>query len=453
MRPSNPPPDVCTDVDGDGQYASCRLTTPPVVDCDDMDAERKAGLVEVCNGIDDDCNGVVDDGAGAPACALSCAMPASGCESLTKLVAGDNHACALTEQGRVVCWGSTGALATSPMAVDRTWTYVPGIEGAKDIDAEGSRTCVRKGTQAICWDATLLIPTAFEIGAELPIALTRQALCVRERGTVCWRFDEGPAEPSADSVATSYFEVPDTIAAGASLVCGLNTTNGLECVDTSKDPAEWQSTRTSTADVISVGQRICAIEKNPAGVRCWDANGVPTIPGTADVVEIASGSGIECGRTSAGKAWCWTGPDPVETTMFKQIATGKGFGCGITSAGDVQCWGSLAGNPVAQAEVYQKGPVLHAGGAPLGKCDTAADLKVLWTKPLTANLDTCSDQCGGSTSATCEQQCLVQARSLTADCAACFATYGRCEGDEATCQAALEACAGFDANHYTSRTM
>ncbi len=43
-----------TDADGDGFVAA--------VDCDDDDARRHPGALEVCDGLDNDCNGAVDDG-------------------------------------------------------------------------------------------------------------------------------------------------------------------------------------------------------------------------------------------------------------------------------------------------------------------------------------------------------------------------------------------------------
>ena len=46
-------PSTAIDQDGDGVDAS--------LDCDDTDALRYPGAIEVCDGIDNDCNDVVDD--------------------------------------------------------------------------------------------------------------------------------------------------------------------------------------------------------------------------------------------------------------------------------------------------------------------------------------------------------------------------------------------------------
>jgi len=49
---------VCVDSDGDGYGNDCSLG----LDCDDDNAYVNPGMLEVCNGIDDDCDGDVDEG-------------------------------------------------------------------------------------------------------------------------------------------------------------------------------------------------------------------------------------------------------------------------------------------------------------------------------------------------------------------------------------------------------
>jgi subtilisin family serine protease len=54
----------CVDADGDGFWQAAGSSCPagPYADCDDGDPARNPGLVEVCDGKDNNCNGQVDEG-------------------------------------------------------------------------------------------------------------------------------------------------------------------------------------------------------------------------------------------------------------------------------------------------------------------------------------------------------------------------------------------------------
>ena len=92
------------DADGQGSDVSAPIMScPPIVgrattrgDCDDADATRRAGVTEICNGIDDDCNGLATgedlDGDGFRALGSVCVggaratLPASDCSDSNAMV-------------------------------------------------------------------------------------------------------------------------------------------------------------------------------------------------------------------------------------------------------------------------------------------------------------------------------------------------------------------------------
>lgn len=74
------------------------------------------------------------------------------------LDAGSDHACALTREGRVSCWGSA---SLGQLGGDSSPTLVPGVSGATAVAAGPFGSCaVRPPGTLMCWGAASLIPWA-----------------------------------------------------------------------------------------------------------------------------------------------------------------------------------------------------------------------------------------------------------------------------------------------------
>lgn len=114
---------------------------------------------------------------------------------------------------------------------------------------------------------------------------------------------------------------------------------------------------------LSLGFNLCGITTEHDAV-CWNVDGsarqsAPS-PLGIKLTSISSGAGHSCGVSPAGGAYCWGSnyvgelgngttqasekPVPVSgNAEFKSVGTGLSFSCGLTREGDVYCWGSYPG--------------------------------------------------------------------------------------------------------------
>jgi hypothetical protein len=80
-----------------------------------------------------------------------------GLSNVASVAVGALHVCALTQNGRVHCWGSSGAAGTSTgdQAESETVsvpTPVPGLDDVLEIQAGLGHTCARRRSgQVVCW--------------------------------------------------------------------------------------------------------------------------------------------------------------------------------------------------------------------------------------------------------------------------------------------------------------
>lgn len=67
----------CVDGEGDSAWVGCDAYVTLIgPDCDDTDSNRRPGVVETCNAIDDNCNGLVDE---CLVCTAPSALEAAAC--------------------------------------------------------------------------------------------------------------------------------------------------------------------------------------------------------------------------------------------------------------------------------------------------------------------------------------------------------------------------------------
>lgn len=308
------------------------------------------------------------------------------------------HACALKDDGSVVCWGANDAGqlgdpavtskcgTTNQRACSRTPVVVQSASGgalssASAVIAGSSHACaLLTAGQLACWgDATFGQGMTGAETASLP------------KATVSVTFSPARTRLYAGSYLTCAESTTDLLCAGldytntppatygpqTAVIGGAGDhacANGYICVST---PAMPQVLTTSVPAVFSIGYRhICSVSGGGI-VKCWGDNtlaqygnggttssaagAAPTLTGTFDYV--AAGAHHSCARNGAdGTVSCWGLNDfaqvggtstgtciglPCSTTPVKvagisgvaSIAAGRKQTCAAAS-GKVWCWGA-----------------------------------------------------------------------------------------------------------------
>lgn len=328
--------------------------------------------------------------------------------SIAQIAAGGAHACAVTSDGLLACWGdnSIGQLGTGATEAD---SLVPvavtggALTGKKvvQVSAGTDHTCALTSDAVLaCWggNGQGQLGTGTRRSVRTPVLVATDTALKGRKVTAV----------SAGSYATC------AVASGAAVCWGLNTYGGLGDGTTLNrtTPVAVRAAggsalagRTVTAVTAGVGHA-CA-RTSVGGLACWGWNGkgqlgiattaicqgqpCSTVPvGVASgggagqgvlagrkVAQVSAGNQATCAAATDGSASCWgwngagqlgtgdtvnrpapapvsTGPDSAlrgkRVTMVSTSAvassTGPGSACARASDGTVACWGNATGGGV-----------------------------------------------------------------------------------------------------------
>lgn len=279
----------------------------------------------------------------------------------TAMSGGQDHTCAITPKGALVCWGlnTYGQLGNGTFTNSSIPVAVTGLEsGVVAVSAGINHTCaVSADGVAKCWgyngsgrlgdgtEVTRAIPTAVSglVGAST-ISAGGEHTCVvtASGGAKCWGVNNnGELGHIGPSVSLSPVDVTGLTAgvvdikASLDHTCALTTDGGVKC---------WGFTGSgrlgnggsgnfnsplpqsvvgleSSASAISVGsEHSCALTKS-GGMKCWGSN--------------------SWGMLGNGSKTTSLVPQDVvgATSGITAIGTGGNHSCALTKEGLVKCWG------------------------------------------------------------------------------------------------------------------
>jgi alpha-tubulin suppressor-like RCC1 family protein len=255
-----------------------------------------------------------------------------GLANVKQIGLAGSFSCALTQQGKVYCWGTGRLLRDGKVVTRPTPVEVPGVSDAEEIAVSGNVVCARSRATITCWgtERPLNIESADAAdAAEVAVASThacvrKNAGTVRCAGDSVWSKGGALSEPPITQV--SKLVTGDAFAcaldkAGKVLCWGRNDHGQLGAeadFDTHNKPREVAVRDVAT---LSAGEtQACAVHKNGTA-SCWGNNadgelGIgrtsnderpSVITGLSDVEEICLASIHGCARTKSGEVYCWGG--------------------------------------------------------------------------------------------------------------------------------------------------
>ena len=318
--------------------------------------------------------------------------------NVRSVTAGEQHACALMEDGTVFCWGknSSGQLGIGAMVDSVTARKVKGLpEDITEINAGNWHTCaMSESGDAYCWgkntdgcvgwlEDRTEVPIREVIGLSGEVRLVSagkyHACAVQQNGVVyCW--GSGVESLIGLGYSDSYTSAQEvtglnspvfTVAVGLYHSCALTDAGDVycwgdgsycqqgnnPCVDSSV-PKAVSSLGSGVKNLVAGFYHNCVVMEN-GSVKCWGNNEYGQLGNNSTK---KSGSPVDVQGLGSG---------------VKSIAAWGSRNCVLLDSGAVKCWGYSHNDPDDGKIIKAKVAVSISGFAP------EDNVKVLSTGPLT----------------------------------------------------------------------
>ena len=252
---------------------------------------------------------------------------------IVAISAGGDHSCALTEQGKVLCWGSGfsgklgdggGSEKSYPVTVVESEDSTEPLVGIVQISAKEYHTCALKSIgEVVCWG----------FGAEGRLG---NGNTTDKNHPVTVIASEGSSNPLNDIVQ---------ISTGGGHTCALTSMGEVKC---------W-----GKGDFGELGNGSTDEKRAPVDVVISSSDTDPL----SDIVQLGLGQNHTCALTSKGEVKCWglgaegqvgddkkidsfypvtvvaKSGDPFALSDIVQVSGSRNHSCSLTSDGEVLCWG------------------------------------------------------------------------------------------------------------------
>lgn len=371
-------PDCGGELVYDSRERACRCPAErPTYSCPTPD-ECFCIAAAVDGGIDDSGTGGADDAGSDGGCAADLGTLAActgcgdvcgwdcepaGCNDAIALAAGQRHACALREQGDVVCWGrnSSGELGIGMVSTSAPLPLtVASLDGVSSISSRVGHTCaVLRDGDARCWgdnsrgqvgdgttaDRASPVSVALSSGVVAIGAGYLHTCAVMADATVrCWgegsdgQLGNASRVDSSTPVPVSTLSSVRSVGAGAGHTCALRDDGTVWCWGSNMSgeighpsaESEFTPVRVSALSNVSelaVGAiHNCALVRTDGSVWCWGSNDSGQLGNGGGGVDVSSAT-----------------PTMVAGLLgATSISTGWTHTCAVLSDGTVRCWGQNA---------------------------------------------------------------------------------------------------------------
>ncbi|MBT3983936.1 MAG: hypothetical protein HOE90_21450 [Bacteriovoracaceae bacterium] len=257
------------------------------------------------------------------------------------LATGYSHACAITFDKKITCWGKDYS----------SQTVVPkGIVDPVQVVAGAEHTCALHQNKVTCWGDNYFgqrsVP-ALANPVKLSSTYDSHTCAILKDGSVkCWGKD---GDGQVSKIPALKLPVKE-VTAGVNYTCALDQ-EGVKCWGGSGMAKTKVPPMDKVIKIKAGWSHTCALHRK--GITCWGDNyyGQSTVPPLTNPISLGVGGTYNCAQTKTEtKCWGHKGYNTLSTPKFsdlKYFSLGGNFACAQDGI-KVKCWGR---NEFKQSEV------------------------------------------------------------------------------------------------------
>ena len=255
--------------------------------------------------------------------------------AFTQISAGKSHACALRENGEIVCWGGNWENQASPP------------QGAfSQISAGLHFNCaLRQDATIACWGLNSKNQASPPQGAFTEIAAGGAHACAvsKTQGAppelICW----GAQFPNGSETLPLDAPISD-IQSGSGFTCGLTPQANMTCVRMEERAAEI--TPGPFTRLAAGLHHVCALRQDGSAFCQGDNTYLQSTPPPTKFIQITAGQSHSCGITQTRAIECWGSSVPgapgerlaAPDGEFAAVSSAWRNSCALRPNGRAACW-------------------------------------------------------------------------------------------------------------------